>query len=419
MTQKIKKRTFIKKPSLEELEKYDEPTQKLILKGFEHGFITYQEIYKLFPAAEKDIVLLDTIFEILDKYYIEVIDAKEVLKKDFQKKGPLENIEVAEKEKVDTKKGEEKKEDSSNKDSKGGDDYEPTEDDIRSIEDILEEPEAIDLSQISDDTVRMYLLEIGKVPLLTKAEEIKLAKAIKKKNDHAKKRLVESNLRLVVSIAKKYIGRGLSFLDLIQEGSLGLFRAVDKFDPDRGFKFSTYATWWIRQAITRAIADQARTIRIPVHMVETINKYTHTKRRLTQELGREPLPEEIGAEMDLDIKKIRHIIKISQDIVSLEAPIGSEEDSTIGDFIADSETLMPDEYAHRELLRESIRGMLKYLTHRERKIVIMRFGLGDGIGHTLEEVGKDFGVTRERIRQIEAKVLQKLKDHPASNCIKT
>ncbi|MFA5855485.1 MAG: RNA polymerase sigma factor RpoD [Candidatus Gracilibacteria bacterium] len=272
----------------------------------------------------------------------------------------------------------------------------------------------VDLSEIANDSIRMYLCEIGKVDLLTAKEEADLARRIAKGDQSAKARLAEANLRLVVSIAKKYIGRGLSFLDLIQEGNIGLFRAVEKFDPNRGFKFSTYATWWIRQAITRAIADQARTIRIPVHMVETINKLTHTQRRLVQELGREPLVEELAAEMDMDEKKVRHILKISQDIVSLEAPVGAEEDSKLGDFIEDDDALSPSEQTNRQLIKENIHEMLQYLSPRERKIIEMRFGLKDGIGHTLEEVGNEFGVTRERIRQIEAKVLHKLREHPKS-----
>ena len=272
----------------------------------------------------------------------------------------------------------------------------------------------VDLTEIANDSIRMYLCEIGKVPLLNAKEEIELAQAIRRGDQTAKQKLAEANLRLVVSIAKKYIGRGLSFLDLIQEGNIGLFRAVEKFDPDRGFKFSTYATWWIRQAITRAIADQARTIRIPVHMVETINKLTHTQRRLVQELGREPLLEELAAEMDMDVKKVRHIKKISQDIVSLEAPVGTEEDSKLGDFIEDVDSLSPVQSTNKQLIKESIHEMLQYLSPRERKIIELRFGLKDGVGHTLEEVGKKFNVTRERIRQIEAKVLQKLREHPTS-----
>jgi RNA polymerase primary sigma factor len=276
----------------------------------------------------------------------------------------------------------------------------------------------VDLLEISNDSVRMYLSEIGRVPLIDARKEVDLARRIRKGDAGAKQQLAEANLRLVVSIAKKYMGRGLSFLDLIQEGNIGLFRAVEKFDPERGFKFSTYATWWIRQAITRAIADQARTIRIPVHMVETINKLTHTQRRLVQELGREPTVEELAVEMDMDIKKVRHIQKISQDIISLEAPVGSEEDSKLGDFIEDEDAVNPFDATNRQLRKENVHSMLEYLTPRERKIIEMRFGLKDGIGHTLEEVGKEFNVTRERIRQIEAKVLQKLRDHPRSASIR-
>jgi RNA polymerase primary sigma factor len=276
----------------------------------------------------------------------------------------------------------------------------------------------VDLLEISNDSVRMYLSEIGRVPLIDAKKEVELARRIRKGDASAKQQLAEANLRLVVSIAKKYIGRGLSFLDLIQEGNIGLFRAVEKFDPERGFKFSTYATWWIRQAITRAIADQARTIRIPVHMVETINKLTHTQRRLVQELGREPTVEELAVEMEMDIKKVRHIQKISQDIISLESPVGSEEDSKLGDFIEDEEAVNPFEATNRQLRKENVHAMLEFLTPRERKIIEMRFGLNDGIGHTLEEVGKEFGVTRERIRQIEAKVLQKMRDHPRSMTIR-
>src|SRR3989339_2097379 len=269
-----------------------------------------------------------------------------------------------------------------------------------------------------DDTVRMYLREIGKFPLLTSEEEVVLAKRIIAGDMRAKHKLVNSNLRLVVSIAKKYTGRGMLFLDLVQEGNLGLIRAVEKFDHRKGYKFSTYATWWIRQAITRAIADQARPIRIPVHVVETINKLTHTQRRLVQELGREPTVEELAVEMEMDIKKVRHIQKISQDIISLESPVGSEEDSKLGDFIEDEEAINPFDATNRQLRKENVHSMLEFLTPRERKIIEMRFGLNDGIGHTLEEVGKEFGVTRERIRQIEAKVLQKMRDHPRSMTIR-
>ena len=275
----------------------------------------------------------------------------------------------------------------------------------------------VDLSEISNDSVRMYLNEIGRIPLLKAEEEVSLAKRIEKGDLSAKQKLAESNLRLVVSIAKRYIGRGLPFLDLMQEGNFGLLRAVEKFDFRKGFKFSTYATWWIRQAITRAIADQARTIRIPVHMVETINKLTHTQRRLLQELGREPLPEEIAAEMDMDEKKVSHILKISQDIVSLESPVGTEEDSKLGDFIEDESAVSPFDSAHRILIKENITELLQYLSSREQKIIKMRFGLEDGVTHTLEEVGREFNVTRERIRQIESKVLEKMRDHPMSKKI--
>ncbi|HEY8108668.1 MAG TPA: RNA polymerase sigma factor RpoD [Patescibacteria group bacterium] len=264
-------------------------------------------------------------------------------------------------------------------------------------------------SDIQDDSVRMYLREIGRVPLLTKDDEVRLAKRIEKGDKSAHDALAEANLRLVVSIAKKYIGRGLPLLDLIQEGNTGLLRAVDKFDYKRGYKFSTYATWWIRQAITRAIADQARTIRIPVHMVETINKLVRTQRRLVQDLGREPLPEEIAAEMEIDVEKVQHILKISQETVSLEAPVGEEEDSRLGDFILDEDTQSPEDSAATQLMKDSIRKVLGELTPREQKILKMRFGLDSGKTHTLEEVGSEFGVTRERIRQIEAKALNKLK----------
>ena len=278
------------------------------------------------------------------------------------------------------------------------------------------EVEKIDLSVPDgvsiEDPVRMYLKEIGKVPLLSAEEEIELAKRMELGDQEAKKRLAEANLRLVVSIAKRYVGRGMLFLDLIQEGNLGLIKAVEKFDYRKGYKFSTYATWWIRQAITRAIADQARTIRIPVHMVETINKLTRVSRQLLQELGREPTPEEIAAEMNMPVERVREILKISQEPVSLETPIGEEEDSHLGDFIQDDNVPVPADAAAFTLLKEQLEEVLGTLTEREQKVLTLRFGLEDGRARTLEEVGREFNVTRERIRQIEAKALRKLR-HPS------
>jgi RNA polymerase primary sigma factor len=286
---------------------------------------------------------------------------------------------------------------------------------------ILAEAEDVDVENIDlsvpdgvsiEDPVRMYLKEIGKVPLLTAEEEIELAKRMEEGDEDAKKRLAEANLRLVVSIAKRYVGRGMLFLDLIQEGNLGLIKAVEKFDYRKGYKFSTYATWWIRQAITRAIADQARTIRIPVHMVETINKLIRVSRQLLQELGREPTPEEIAKEMNMPVERVREILKISQEPVSLETPIGEEEDSHLGDFIQDDNVPVPADAAAFTLLREQLGEVLDTLTEREQKVLKLRFGLDDGRARTLEEVGKEFNVTRERIRQIEAKALRKLR-HPS------
>ena len=285
----------------------------------------------------------------------------------------------------------------------------------------LDDEEEVELDKIDlsvpegvsiEDPVRMYLKEIGKVPLLSAEEEIELAKKMEQGDENAKKRLAEANLRLVVSIAKRYVGRGMLFLDLIQEGNLGLIRAVEKFDYTKGFKFSTYATWWIRQAITRAIADQARTIRIPVHMVETINKLIRVSRQLLQELGREPTPEEIAEEMDMPVDRVREILKISQEPVSLETPIGEEEDSHLGDFIQDDNVPVPADAAAFTLLKEQLVEVLGTLTEREQKVLRLRFGLDDGRARTLEEVGKEFNVTRERIRQIEAKALRKLR-HPS------
>ena len=299
-----------------------------------------------------------------------------------------------------------------------------TEDDDEILDDmILEDPEDadIDVEKIDlsvpdgvsiEDPVRMYLKEIGKVPLLTAEEEIELAKRMEAGDEKAKQKLAEANLRLVVSIAKRYVGRGMLFLDLIQEGNLGLIKAVEKFDYRKGYKFSTYATWWIRQAITRAIADQARTIRIPVHMVETINKLIRVSRQLLQELGREPLPEEIAEVMDISVERVREILKISQEPVSLETPIGEEEDSHLGDFIQDQNVPVPAEAAASNLLRDQLNEVLDTLTEREQKVLRLRFGMDDGRARTLEEVGKEFQVTRERIRQIEAKALRKLK-HPS------
>ncbi|GAA0295942.1 RNA polymerase primary sigma factor [Gracilibacillus halotolerans] len=283
----------------------------------------------------------------------------------------------------------------------------------------LSKEEEFDLDDLSvplgvkiNDPVRMYLKEIGRVDLLSAEEEIELAKRIEEGNEEAKKRLAEANLRLVVSIAKRYVGRGMLFLDLIQEGNMGLIKAVEKFDYRKGFKFSTYATWWIRQAITRAIADQARTIRIPVHMVETINKLIRVQRQLLQDLGREPTPEEIAKDMDLTPDKVREILKIAQEPVSLETPIGEEDDSHLGDFIEDQEATSPSDHAAYELLKEQLEDVLDTLTDREENVLRLRFGLDDGRTRTLEEVGKVFGVTRERIRQIEAKALRKLR-HPS------
>ncbi|MBL7053445.1 MAG: sigma-70 family RNA polymerase sigma factor [Candidatus Portnoybacteria bacterium] len=335
--------------------------ESLIARGRERGFVTELEILQLIPRIEEDILGLENVFEELKKNNIKIIEAVEFLGRD--------------------------------------------EEEIKSKATIKLE---------GFDNVQMYLREIGRIPLINAQEEIKLAKLIEQDNEEARQKLTQANLRLVVSIAKRYVGRSrnLSLLDLIQEGNIGLFKAVEKFDYHRGYKFSTYATWWIRQAITRALADQSRTIRIPVHMVETISKYTQIKRSLLQDLGREPLPEEIAAEMDQSIEKIRQIMKISQETLSLETPIGDEnEESSLGDFQIDEKSISPDKAAARKLLGRRLKEILVDLSQREQKILEMRFGLKDGITHTLEEVGQEFGVTRERIRQIEAKALERIRQH--------
>ncbi|MEQ1848997.1 MAG: RNA polymerase sigma factor RpoD [Candidatus Peribacteraceae bacterium] len=408
-------RSFIYQPSDDDFKSFPEEVRHLVKKGREQRYVTHQEVLKAVPNAEENIDLLDRVYTLFMDLGVDVLDMKDALiweRKKGGAKAQLGDPESA----------------SGALTASGTDDasleavatagIRIKEDKTKTDEKKKKKEREVDLLEISNDSVRMYLSEIGRVPLIDGRKEVELARRIRKGDASAKQQLAEANLRLVVSIAKKYIGRGLSFLDLIQEGNIGLFRAVEKFDPERGFKFSTYATWWIRQAITRAIADQARTIRIPVHMVETINKLTHTQRRLVQELGREPTVEELAVEMEMDIKKVRHIQKISQDIISLEAPVGSEEDSKLGDFIEDEEAVNPFDATNRQLRKENVHAMLEYLTPRERKIIEMRFGLKDGIGHTLEEVGKEFNVTRERIRQIEAKVLQKLRDHPRSASIR-
>jgi len=356
---------------IEEPLPFSDEVNSLIVKGRSHGFVSSLELMQVLPEAENDIRMVD---EILDFLFSKGVDFKE-----SSPKGILaQTVEEKDNKKLGVN----------------------------------------DISAMDDDSVRMYLREIGRIPLLSTEEEVRLAKRISKGDKIAKKRLAEANLRLVVSIAKKYIGRGLSLLDLIQEGNTGLMRAVEKFDYKKGFKFSTYATWWIRQAITRAIADQARTIRIPVHMIETINKLIRVQRQLVQDLGREPTPEEIAQEMGLDIDKVEHIIKISQETVSLEAPVGEEEDSKLGDFIEDDKNLSPEENTINQLLKGHVGEFLNELAPREQKILRMRFGLETGRTHTLEEVGQEFGVTRERIRQIEAKALLKLKRHEKSENLK-
>lgn len=361
----------------------------LIDKGKKQGSLTLSEIMEAFSETELDKDQVENLYETLGNLGIEIIEDK-TQKADVDFSDNDNDLIV-------------------DKDFDGvSDDELKKEDDIEMDKIDLSLPKGISI----DDPVRMYLKEIGKITLLKPHEEIEYAKRMLEGDEIAKQRLVEANLRLVVSIAKRYVGRGMLFLDLIQEGNLGLIKAVEKFDYERGFKFSTYATWWIRQAITRAIADQARTIRIPVHMVETINKLIRVSRQLLQELGRDPKPEEIAKEMDMSEEKVREIMKIAQDPVSLETPIGEEEDSHLGDFIPDEDALAPAEAAAYSLLKDQIEEVLGSLNEREQKVLKLRFGLEDGRARTLEEVGKEFDVTRERIRQIEAKALRKLR-HPS------
>ncbi|MBU6142011.1 sigma-70 family RNA polymerase sigma factor [Patescibacteria group bacterium] len=351
-----------------------ESLDELITRGRGRGFVTDNEVLQAFPQIEDNVVLLEQIYQKLEEANIKVVETSQLIElpKD-------EEVSQAELERADRIEGE------------------------------------------LPDSVQTYLKEIGKIKLLTGQEEKDLAKRVEKGDKEARRKFIEANLRLVVSIAKRYVNRSphLSILDLIQEGNIGLSRAVAKFDYRRGFKFSTYATWWIRQAITRALADQSRTIRIPVHMVETISKYTQAKRHLVQELGRDPLPEEIAIEMNLPVEKVHHIQKISQEVVSLEAPVGEDDEgeSSLAEFIEDHTSLTPAQVASQTLLRERIRDILVDLTPREQKILQMRFGLEDGITHTLEEVGKEFEVTRERIRQIEAKALSRIKSHGKSHML--
>ena len=414
-----KVRKFITHELDENIKDLPKDIQVLIKKGKQQKFVTEQEVQAAFDNNIESLDLMDKVYEMFFDLGVEVVSRKKL------QKMQLKNLKE-DSSKKSSKSKKTKLEDlvPESQDDTDALDDEPSDEEMEELESLAEDAESsqrmieVQMSEISNDSIRMYLCEIGRVALLSAKDEIDLARSIRKGDQNAKSVLAESNLRLVVSIAKKYIGRGLSFLDLIQEGNMGLFRAVEKFDPDRGYKFSTYATWWIRQAITRAIADQARTIRIPVHMVETINKLTHTQRRLVQELGREPLVEELAAELNMDVKKVRQIMKNTQETVSLDTPVGSEEDSKLGDFIPDDEGASPDESTNRNLVKENIHAMLKYLSPRERRIIEMRFGLIDGIAHTLEEVGKEFNVTRERIRQIEAKVLHKLREHPTSIKIK-
>ena len=378
-----------------EIQNEKEKIKQLLAKGKEKGVLSYEEIMDSLSTTELSPEQIDDVYEQISAMGIKLVHTdldsdKEDLDEDDMEITLLET------------------DDSLMAVSSLEDDVPP--------EDLEEEVLDLDLSVPEgvgiDDPVRMYLKEIGRVPLLSAEEEVELAKRMEQGDEEAKKKLAEANLRLVVSIAKRYVGRGMLFLDLIQEGNLGLIKAVEKFDYGKGFKFSTYATWWIRQAITRAIADQARTIRIPVHMVETINKLIRVSRQLLQELGRDPSPEEIAAAMEIPVERVREIQKVAQEPVSLETPIGEEEDSHLGDFIEDEDAPAPAEAASYILLKEQLESVLDTLTPREEKVLRLRFGLDDGRSRTLEEVGQEFGVTRERIRQIEAKALRKLR-HPS------
>ncbi|OFK19594.1 RNA polymerase subunit sigma [Aerococcus sp. HMSC072A12] len=395
-------KTDDKKPSLKQASK------ALINEKRFFGSIRYDElsdsIAQPYGLNDKEI---DDLIEQFEEAGVAVVDndggpTNRQLQRTAEKSDDIKKEEIDDDtidEIVDKDKKTSKKSDTKNKQDKKAKDKE-------------EDETSIPANVKMNDPVRMYLKEIGRVSLLTADEEVALAKRIEEGDPIAKQELAEANLRLVVSIAKRYVGRGMSFLDLIQEGNMGLMKAVEKFDYTKGFKFSTYATWWIRQAITRSIADQARTIRIPVHMVETINKLVRIQRQLLQDLGREPTPEEIGAEMDLPTEKVRNIMKISQETVSLETPIGEEDDSHLGDFIEDNEAMSPEDFTSQEMLKEQLNEVLDTLTDREENVLRLRFGLEDGQSKTLEQVGKQFGVTRERIRQIEAKALRKLR-HPS------
>ncbi|MDB4893893.1 MAG: rpoD [Firmicutes bacterium] len=370
------------------MESAKEMVRGLIIKGKRKGALSYSDVADSLQGLELGTDQMDGIYEALSEAGIDVVADR--------------GEDAADEEDVPAGLGEETETET---ETNTATEKEEVEDEVELD---LSVPEGIAI----DDPVRMYLKEIGRVPLLSAEDEVQLAGRIEQGDEEAKRRLAEANLRLVVSIAKRYVGRGMLFLDLIQEGNLGLIKAVEKFDYRKGFKFSTYATWWIRQAITRAIADQARTIRIPVHMVETINKLVRVTRQLVQELGREPAPEEIAAQMEISLERVREIQKISQEPVSLETPIGEEEDSHLGDFIEDQDAPAPAEAASFRLLKEQLEEVLETLTPREEKVLRLRFGLDDGRARTLEEVGHVFGVTRERIRQIEAKALRKLR-HPS------